>query len=112
MKLVSAIIRPFKLEDVYAALCGMGLYCITITDVRGAGQQKGHTEVYGDTEIKVEFSPKVKIEIAIQSEMLVQVVEVIKKAAFTGKVGDGTIFVCDLEKVYRIRTEETGHAAL
>lgn len=112
MKLVSAIIRPFKLEDVYSALSGMGLYGITITDVRGAGQQKGHTEVYGDTEIKVEFSPKVKVEIAIQTEMLSQVVEAIKKAAYTGKVGDGAIYVYDLEKVYRIRTEETGHAAL
>lgn len=112
MKLVYAIIRPFKLDDVYSALCDIGLYCITITEVRGAGQQKGHTEVYGDTEIKVELSPKIKIEIAIQAEQLNQVIKVIKKAAFTGKVGDGAIYVFDLEQAYRIRTDETGHAAL
>lgn len=112
MKLVTAIIRPFKLEDVYSALFGMGLYSITVTEVRGAGQEKGHTEIYGDTEIKVEFAPKIKIEIAIQAEVLAQVIEVIKKAAFTGKVGDGAIYVYDLEQAHRIRTGETGYAAL
>jgi nitrogen regulatory protein P-II 2 len=112
MKLVTAIIKPFKLDDVREALSGVGVTGITVTEVKGFGRQKGHTELYRGAEYVVDFLPKVKIEAAIKSEMLDQVVEAIEKSANTGKIGDGKIFVFELEQVIRIRTGETGAAAL
>jgi nitrogen regulatory protein P-II 2 len=112
MKLVTAIIKPFKLDDVREALSGVGVTGITVTEVKGFGRQKGHTELYRGAEYVVDFLPKVKIEAAIKSEMLEQVVEAIEKSANTGKIGDGKIFVFELEQVIRIRTGETGAAAL
>ncbi|MDR5171892.1 P-II family nitrogen regulator [Methylobacillus sp. Pita2] len=112
MKLVSAIIKPFKLDEVREALSSIGVQGITVTEVKGFGRQKGHTELYRGAEYVVDFLPKVKLEVAIADELLDQVVEVIEKSATTGKIGDGKIFVFDLEQVYRIRTGETGTDAL
>jgi nitrogen regulatory protein P-II 2 len=112
MKLVTAIIKPFKLDDAREALSEVGVQGITVTEVKGFGRQKGHTELYRGAEYVVDFLPKVKIEVAIKSEMLEQAVEAIEKAANTGKIGDGKVFVFDLEQVIRIRTGETGADAL
>ena len=112
MKFVSAIIKPFKLDEVREALSNIGVQGITVTEVKGFGRQKGHTELYRGAEYVVDFLPKVKLEIAIKDEMLDQVVDAIEKAAATGKIGDGKVFVFDLEQVYRIRTGETGVEAL
>ncbi len=112
MKLVSAIIKPFKLDDVREALSDIGVQGITVTEVKGFGRQKGHTELYRGAEYVVDFLPKVKIEVAIPSDLLDQVIESISKAANTGKIGDGKIFVTSLEQVIRIRTGETGAEAI
>ena len=112
MKLVTAIIKPFKLDEVREALAAVGVQGITVTEVKGFGRQKGHTELYRGAEYVVDFLPKVKIEAAIKAELLDQVIEAIEKAASTGKIGDGKIFVFDLEQVVRIRTGETGADAL
>jgi nitrogen regulatory protein P-II 2 len=112
MKFVTAIIKPFKLDEVREALSGIGVQGITVTEVKGFGRQKGHTELYRGAEYVVDFLPKVKLEAAIDDNMLDQVIETIEKAASTGKIGDGKIFVFDLEQVYRIRTGETGPDAL
>ena len=112
MKLVMAIIKPFKLDEVREALSAIGVQGITVTEVKGFGRQKGHTELYRGAEYVVDFLPKVKIEAAIKSEMLDQVIEAIEKSANTGKIGDGKIFVFELEQVVRIRTGETGAEAL
>jgi len=112
MKLVTAIIKPFKLDEVREALSAMGVQGITVTEVKGFGRQKGHTELYRGAEYVVDFLPKVKIEAAVKSEMLEQVIEAIEKSANTGKIGDGKIFVFELEQVVRIRTGETGAEAL
>ena len=112
MKLVTAIIKPFKLDEVREALSAIGVQGITVTEVKGFGRQKGHTELYRGAEYVVDFLPKVKIEAAIKSEMLDQVVEAIEKSANTGKIGDGKIFVCELEQAIRIRTGENGAEAL
>ena len=112
MKLVSAIIKPFKLDDVRDALSEVGVQGVTVTEVKGFGRQKGHTELYRGAEYVVDFLPKVKIEIAIESKLLDRVIEAITKAARTDKIGDGKIFVFDLEQVVRIRTGETGYDAL
>ena len=112
MKLVTAIIKPFKLDEVREALSGIGVQGITVTEVKGFGRQKGHTELYRGAEYVVDFLPKVKIEAAIKTDMLERVIDTIEKAANTGKIGDGKIFVYDLEKVVRIRTGETDAAAL
>jgi nitrogen regulatory protein P-II 2 len=112
MKFVTAIIKPFKLDEVREALSGLGVSGITVTEVKGFGRQKGHTELYRGAEYVVDFLPKVKIEVAIRSDLLDQVIEAISKAAQTGKIGDGKIFVWDLEQVVRIRTGEAGEAAI
>ena len=112
MKLVTAIIKPFKLDEVREALSGIGVQGITVTEVKGFGRQKGHTELYRGAEYVVDFLPKLKIEAAIKTEMLEQVIEAIERAANTGKIGDGKIFVFNLEKVVRIRTGETDAAAI
>ena len=112
MKLVSAIIKPFKLDEVREALSAIGVQGITVTEVKGFGRQKGHTELYRGAEYIVDFLPKVKLEIAIADDLLDQVIEAIERSATTGKIGDGKIFVFDLEQVYRIRTGETGANAL
>ncbi len=112
MKMVTAIIKPFKLDEVREALSAIGVQGITVTEVKGFGRQKGHTELYRGAEYVVDFLPKVKIEAAIQDAILDQVIEAIEKSAGTGKVGDGKIFVFDLEQVIRIRTGETGEEAL
>ncbi len=112
MKLVTAIIKPFKLDEVREALSAVGVAGITVTEVKGFGRQKGHTELYRGAEYVVDFLPKVKIEAAVKSELLEQVIEAIEKAASTGKIGDGKIFVFDLEQAIRIRTGETGAEAL
>ena len=112
MKLVTAIIKPFKLDEVREALSAVGVAGITVTEVKGFGRQKGHTELYRGAEYVVDFLPKVKIEAAIKSELLDQVIEAIEKSANTGKIGDGKIFVFELEQVVRIRTGETGADAL
>ena len=112
MKLVTAIIKPFKLDEVREALSGIGVQGITVTEVKGFGRQKGHTELYRGAEYVVDFLPKVKIEAAIKTDMLERVLEAIEKTANTGKIGDGKIFVFDLEKVVRIRTGETDVAAI
>ena len=112
MKLVSAIIKPFKLDEVREALAAVGVQGITVTEVKGFGRQKGHTELYRGAEYVVDFLPKVKVDIAIRDDLLDQVIETIKKAASTGKIGDGKIFVFDVEQVIRIRTGETGEEAL
>ncbi|MDO9227009.1 MAG: P-II family nitrogen regulator [Pseudomonadota bacterium] len=112
MKFVTAIIKPFKLDEVREALSAIGASGITVTEVKGFGRQKGHTELYRGAEYVVDFLPKVKIEVAISAEMLDQAIEAISKAAQTGKIGDGKIFVWDLEQVVRIRTGESGQAAI
>ena len=112
MKLVTAIIKPFKLDDVREALSDIGVQGITVTEVKGFGRQKGHTELYRGAEYVVDFLPKVKIEVAIAANMLDQAIEAISKAAQTGKIGDGKIFVFDLEQAIRIRTGESGPDAL
>ncbi len=112
MKLVSAIIKPFKLDDVREALSEIGVQGITVTEVKGFGRQKGHTELYRGAEYVVDFLPKVKIEVAISDELLDQVIESITNAANTGKIGDGKIFVTSLEQAIRIRTGETGIDAI
>ena len=112
MKLVTAIIKPFKLDEVRAALSAIGVQGITVTEVRGFGRQKGHTELYRGAEYVVDFLPKVKLEAAITDDLLDRVIEAVEKAANTGKIGDGKVFVFDLEQVVRIRTGETGAAAL
>ncbi len=112
MKFISAIIKPFKLDEVREALSAIGVQGITVTEVKGFGRQKGHTELYRGAEYVVDFLPKVKIEIAISDDILDQVVDAIEKSASTGKIGDGKVFVFNLEEVYRIRTGETGAEAL
>jgi len=112
MKLVTAVIKPFKLDEVREALSAIGVQGITVTEVKGFGRQKGHTELYRGAEYVVDFLPKVKVEAAIADTMLEQVIEAIEKSANTGKIGDGKIFVFNLEQVVRIRTGETGADAL
>jgi len=112
MKLVTAVIKPFKLDDVREALSDIGIQGVTVTEVKGFGRQKGHTELYRGAEYVVDFLPKVKIEVAIDDEMLDQVIEAISKTANTGKIGDGKIFVTPLEQAIRIRTGEAGLDAL
>ena len=112
MKLVTAIIKPFKLDEVREALAAVGVQGITVTEVKGFGRQKGHTELYRGAEYVVDFLPKVKIEAAIRDDLLDQAIEAIEKSASTGKIGDGKIFVFDLEQVVRIRTGESGEEAL
>ncbi len=112
MKLVSAIIKPFKMDDVRESLSEIGVQGITVTEVKGFGRQKGHTELYRGAEYVVDFLPKVKIDVAVDASLLDQVVEAISKAAKTGKIGDGKIFVFDLDQVIRIRTGESGNDAL
>jgi nitrogen regulatory protein P-II 2 len=112
MKMVTAIIKPFKLDEVREALSAIGVQGITVTEVKGFGRQKGHTELYRGAEYVVDFLPKVKLEAAVKDELLDQVVETIEKAAHTGKIGDGKIFVSPLEQVIRIRTGESGVEAL
>ncbi|MCK0538143.1 P-II family nitrogen regulator [Alcanivorax quisquiliarum] len=112
MKLVTAIIKPFKLDDVREALSEVGVQGITVTEVKGFGRQKGHTELYRGAEYVVDFLPKVKIEVATPDSSLDQVVEAISKAANTGKIGDGKIFVTELLQAIRIRTGETGENAV
>ena len=112
MKLVSAVIKPFKLDEVREALSAIGVQGITVTEVKGFGRQKGHTELYRGAEYVVDFLPKVKIDVAIKDDVLDQAIEAIEKSANTGKIGDGKIFVFDLQQVIRIRTGETGADAL
>jgi len=112
MKMVTAVIKPFKLDEVREALSAIGVQGITVTEVKGFGRQKGHTELYRGAEYVVDFLPKVKLEAAIQADQLDRVLEAIEKAAQTGKIGDGKIFVQELEQVIRIRTGETGSEAL
>ena len=112
MKKIEAIVKPFKLDEVREALSGIGVQGITVTEVKGFGRQKGHTELYRGAEYVVDFLPKVKIDVAVKSDLLERAIEAIEKAANTGKIGDGKIFVFDLEKVIRIRTGETDADAL
>ena len=112
MKLVTAILKPFKMDDVREGLSDIGVTGVTVTEVKGFGRQKGHTELYRGAEYVVDFLPKIKLEVAISDDMLEQVVDVITKTANTGKIGDGKIFVSNLEQVIRIRTGETGAEAL
>jgi nitrogen regulatory protein P-II 2 len=112
MKMVSAIIKPFKLDDVREALSDVGVAGITVTEVKGFGRQKGHTELYRGAEYVVDFLPKIKVEIAVDDAIVDQVVEAITNAAKTGKIGDGKIFVTTVEQVIRVRTGETGSEAL
>ena len=112
MKLVTAIIKPFKLDDVREALSEIGVQGITVTEVKGFGRQKGHTELYRGAEYVVDFLPKVKMEVAVTDGLLDQVIEAITSSARTGKIGDGKIFVTCLDQVLRIRTGETGDSAL
>ncbi len=112
MKLVTAVIKPFKLDDVREALSEIGVQGITVTEVKGFGRQKGHTELYRGAEYVVDFLPKVKLEIAIDDELTDKVIEAVTKAANTGKIGDGKIFVTNLEQIVRIRTGETGSDAV
>lgn len=112
MKMVTAIIKPFKLDEVREALTAIGVLGITVTEVKGFGRQKGHTELYRGAEYVVDFLPKVKVEAAIKKDMLELVLEAIEKSARTGNIGDGKIFVHNIEQVIRIRTGETGEEAL
>ena len=112
MKLVTAVIKPFKLDEVREALSSLGVQGITVTEVKGFGRQKGHTELYRGAEYVVDFLPKVKLEIAVDEAIVERVIEAIEQAARTGKIGDGKVFVFDLEQVIRIRTGETGPDAL
>ncbi len=112
MKLIIAIIKPFKLEDVKEALAGVGIEGMTVTDVKGFGRQKGHTEIYRGSEYTVDFLPKVKIEIAVGDELVGKAIDAICAGAKTGKIGDGKIFVLPLEEIVRIRTDERGETAV
>lgn len=112
MKLVTAIIKPFKMDDVRAALSDIGVQGITVTEVKGFGRQRGHTELYRGAEYVVDFLPKLKLEIAVSEAQLESTIEAIIKAANTGKIGDGKIFVTEMEQVIRIRTGETGEEAI
>ena len=112
MKLITAIVKPFKLDDVREALSDIGVAGVTVTEVKGFGRQKGHTELYRGAEYVVDFLPKAKIEAAVADELLDQALEAISNAANTGKIGDGKIFVTNLEQVIRIRTGETGNEAI
>ncbi len=112
MKLITAIIKPFKLDDVREALSDIGVQGITVTEVKGFGRQKGHTELYRGAEYVVDFLPKVKLEVAVAADMAEKVIESIRNAANTGKIGDGKIFVSPVEEVIRIRTGEAGAEAL
>ena len=112
MKWVIAIIKPFKLDDVREALTDVGVTGITVSEVRGFGRQKGHTELYRGAEYQVDFLPKLKIELAVEADRVDQVVEAIRKSAKTGKIGDGKVFVFNMEQAVRIRTGETGSAVL
>ncbi len=112
MKLITAIIKPFKLDDVRAALTALGVSGISVTEIKGFGRQRGHTELYRGAEYTVDFIPKSRIEVAVRSELAEQVVEAIVTSAKTGKVGDGKIFISDLQRVVRIRTGEVDDAAL
>ncbi|WP_019026659.1 P-II family nitrogen regulator [Colwellia piezophila] len=112
MKLVSAIIKPFKLDDVREAISDIGVEGITVSEVKGFGRQKGHTELYRGAEYQVDFLPKVKLEIAVNDDLVERLVETITKAAYTGKIGDGKIFVFNLEQVVRIRTGEQDSEAI
>ncbi len=112
MKLITAIIKPFKADDVREALSDLGVSGMTLTEVKGFGRQKGHTELYRGAEYVIDFLPKVKLEVAVSDELSEQVVEAICKAANSGQIGDGKIFVSDLQQTIRIRTGETGNDAL
>jgi nitrogen regulatory protein P-II 2 len=112
MKFITAIIKPFKLDEVKEALSAVGIEGMTVTEVKGYGRQKGHTEIYRGSEYTVDFLPKVKIEIAVTDDLAGKAVEAIVKAAKTGKIGDGKVFVLPLEEVIRIRTDERGEAAV
>jgi nitrogen regulatory protein PII len=112
MKLITAIVKPFKLDDVREALSDLGVSGVTVTEVKGFGRQKGHTELYRGAEYVVDFLPKAKVEVAVADQLVTQAVEAITRVANTGKIGDGKIFVTNLEQVVRIRTGETGDEAL
>jgi nitrogen regulatory protein P-II 2 len=112
MKLITAIIKPFKLDEVRAALSELGVSGMTVTEVKGFGRQRGHTELYRGAEYVVDFVPKARLDIAVRTDLVEQVVEAIVKTAKTGKVGDGKIFISDLQRVIRIRTGETDNSAL
>jgi nitrogen regulatory protein P-II 2 len=112
MKLITAVIKPFKLDDVREALADIGVQGITVTEVKGFGRQKGHTELYRGAEYVVDFLPKIKLEIAVAQDMVDSVVEAVTKSAATGKIGDGKIFISSLDEVIRIRTGETGEEAV
>ena len=112
MKLVTAIIKPFKLDEVRESLSGIGVQGITVTEVKGFGRQKGHTELYRGAEYVVDFLPKVKVEVALADDLVERAIEAIENAARTGKIGDGKIFVTDVAQVVRIRTGETGEEAV
>jgi nitrogen regulatory protein PII len=112
MKLITAVVKPFRLDDVRNALAEVGVQGMTVTEVKGFGRQRGHTELYPGAEYVVDFLPKVKVEVAVTEELVDQVVEAIIEAAKAGKVGDGKIFVTSLDQVYRIRTGETGDQAI
>ena len=112
MKLVSAVIKPFKLDDVRQGLSEIGVQGMTVTETKGFGKQKGHTELYRGAEYVIDFLPKIKIEVAVDDDQVDAVIESITKSASTGKIGDGKIFVCELEQIIRIRTGETGSDAI
>ena len=112
MKMVTAIVKPFKLDEVREALSGIGVQGITVTEVKGFGRQKGHTELYRGAEYVVDFLPKVKVEIVLPEEQVERAVDAIQKAARTGRIGDGKIFISSVEEVIRIRTGETGQDAI
>ena len=112
MKLITVIVKPFKLDDVREALAEVGVSGLTVTEVKGFGRQKGHTEQYRGAEYVVDFLPKVRVEVVVSAELLDAAIDAIIKAARTGKIGDGKIFVTDVEQVIRIRTGETGHEAI
>ena len=112
MKMITAIIKPFKLDDVREALSEIGVQGLTVTEVKGFGRQKGHTELYRGAEYVVDFLPKIKLEVAVKADVADSVIEAITKAAGTGKIGDGKIFVSAVEQVVRIRTGETGEEAI
>jgi nitrogen regulatory protein P-II 1 len=112
MKKIEAVIKPFKLDDVKAALSELGITGMTISEVKGAGRQKGHTEMYRGAEYRVEFNPKIKIELVVQTDLVDKVVQVLREAAQSGKIGDGKIFVLPVEQVLRVRTGERDEAAI
>ncbi|MCI7708446.1 MAG: P-II family nitrogen regulator [Sutterella parvirubra] len=112
MKQITAVIKPFKLDDVREALADAGVHGLTVTEVKGFGRQKGHTELYRGAEYVVDFLPKLKIETVVSDDLLEPAIEAIRKAAYTGKIGDGKIFVFDVAQVIRIRTGETGEDAV